>query len=117
MNSTQNTGAADSAQHTPGPWGYNTEESADSASFLISDGELPIARVRISGARPLSELRANARLIAAAPHLLAALEELEWAHSRLLDSESLVLPGDDERLIHAGEIARAAIARSKGGAL
>jgi len=61
------------SQHTPGPW------TVDGNHFQIwaNDGENAVASV-YSTASPepmASEARANARLIAAAPDLLAALED------------------------------------------
>jgi hypothetical protein len=90
---------ASTRQHTPGPWGVEGSyvHGPDGKRFLAvaSDGEG----------------QANARLIAAAPALLEALEAC------LPDLEHYVAthgPGPDKRLA----IARAAIARAKeGGAL
>lgn len=67
--------------HTPGPWiaiessdkredGYIREETK------TEDGrQVAVAQVA-RAARPFSEYRANARLIAAAPDLLSALREM-----------------------------------------
>ena len=64
-------------QHTPGPWQVNrkvrtsVETVADGQGFnLIADCSDP------DNVRPSVEDRANAALIAAAPELLAALEQL-----------------------------------------
>lgn len=70
-----------------------------------------------AGLRSLQMPTHIAKAFAATPALLAALKDLEWAHSRLLSSESGgVGPEDDEKIIHAGEIARAAIALAEGRA-
>jgi hypothetical protein len=72
--------------HTPGPWLY--QEGADAYTHIV----------RASGNRFLCQLaqdtsgvaEANARLIAAAPELLAALE---WALDRLLDAKNVCYGG------------------------
>ena len=88
------------AKHTPGPWQVNNN---DPLQVCDSDGEKrgcsPIANTR--GKR--GEAKANARLIAAAPELLAALESL-------LDYDNL---GAYERA-NVRKQSRAAIAKAKG---
>lgn len=61
-------------QHTPGPWelSYDKGSGRDIVSSL---GSLPICTVRISWVGD-KQYHANARLIAAAPDLLAVLQEL-----------------------------------------
>lgn len=73
-----------SAPHTPGPWVWDEHGGTwyvfgpNSAMVADSNEELPLARVRGVGRGATSdEQRANARLIAAAPRLLAALCELD----------------------------------------
>ncbi len=93
-----------SAQHTPGPWfvahlpdGQGSWVACDPDGCGIhADGSYMAVCVS-----PIGE--ANARLIAAAPDLLAALEGL----FRLLDAGSLYEP--------QAFAARAAIAKAKGG--
>lgn len=70
------------AEHTPGPWVANDciVKAVDCYGPWVADTDLmlryPPRKPHISHA----EQRANARLIAAAPDLLAALEELTlWA--------------------------------------
>jgi hypothetical protein len=59
------------AKHTDGPW---TVESSNEGGFVIEkDGYLVIAS-RGPHEKRANEMLANARLIAAAPELLAALE-------------------------------------------
>ena len=55
-----------SADHTPGPWTFSTEEQGRCVVRSQSTGLPYVAQV----------LSTNARLIAAAPELLAALENL-----------------------------------------
>ena len=100
--------------HTPGPW--TIHESAFSSSLVkelhIGTSTRTAACVYddcAAGILARSEVEANARLIAAAPELLEALEAV------LPDLEHYVAthgPGPDKRLA----IARAAIAKAKGGA-
>lgn len=99
-----------SAQHTPGPWalassGANcfTVHADDSASIVAYT--MPRFKVSKGHAEPTSpseEDWANARLIAAAPELLEALEAIV--------AESDKLPE------HQFQLAVAAIAKAKGGA-
>lgn len=97
------------AQHTPGPWRYKTDEFGD---FIIhpTDHMLAIAVV-VNGAFRIalgksSQIEANARLIAAAPDLLAFAKATADAYD---DSWR---EGCQERLI--GDAARAAIAKAEG---
>ena len=97
--------STDSGGHTPGPW------TAD-ARGLIWRVELKIADTCPRGlahVAPKSERPANARLIAAAPDLLAALTDLLALAEHELDPRR-------ERLF-AGQMvrARAAIAKARGG--
>ena len=98
-------------QHTPGPWLVNFEQNkfdsrhskvqvVDGSSASLNNGGLPLVLANVN-AMPFndeSEPLANARLIASAPDLLAALERL--AHPM----------ADDEDL----DYARAIIAKAKG---
>lgn len=68
-----------SAEHTPGPWhiesGMNGGFEIGAPQRGISGGLLVIA-ARSGHSSMVNEMRGNARLIAAAPELLAALERL-----------------------------------------
>jgi hypothetical protein len=80
--------------HTPGPW--------ESKELLHSDGHVILMKHNYGKSRLDSKgefNQADARLIAAAPTMLAALEN------------SLVDPDDD----HARELVEQAIALAKGG--
>ena len=61
-------------KHTPGPWTCNTNYSTQHYMVWDTDGNYHEMRDEVA------EMDANARLIAAAPDLLAALETLtrEW---------------------------------------
>lgn len=100
-----------STQHTPGPWTWN-DADASIWPAIESARRAPVATV-FTAAQPESELSlesssfsaeesANARLIAAAPELLAALE---WCHELLSTGQAKA---------GAQEAARAAIAKAKG---
>jgi len=100
------------AQHTPGPWSVKSDPCHfDTLSDIHAGGKL-IAQT----CSEYPSLEANARLIAAAPDLLAALEKLEyWLDS---DPEVLAAMNALERDDHLAklELARAAIAKAKGAA-
>ncbi len=55
--------------HTPGPWRL----SSTSPEVVLAGRDIVVADTLQSGGTQLSECAANARLIAAAPDLLAAL--------------------------------------------
>ena len=88
------------AKHTPGPWGYQLGSIIDREGYLIAD-----VRSRFDDGKGGEDYhQANARLIAAAPNLLAALEAM--------------IREFDVDFIEHGSIeikqARAAIARARG---
>ncbi len=87
------------AKHTPGPWQWT--QHFDPTISIYRDGFGQIARLYDSSA---GTGKANARLIAAAPDLLAALIEIVSAD----DAHELT-----QKHI---ESARAAIAKATGGA-
>lgn len=102
------------SKHTPGPWELDTDEAwpdvkvyADNLQFrvaIITDYADGVDKEQDKQMR--AEQAANARLIAAAPELLAALEELV---------ERLETLEHDHRVKHIGcSAARAAIARARG---
>jgi len=71
-------------QHTAGPWRANhtfRQDDRPDGDWVtdITRSSTPtfLARVEQGGARPLLEARANARLIAAAPQMFAALQAIE----------------------------------------
>jgi hypothetical protein len=95
--------------HTPGPWAYATGEDWDGAHVTDKNGRI-VADCQgcdmpgASGEVGTDEAMANARLIAAAPEMLAALEEL-CADKYLAD------PINADRMANA----LAVIAKVKGG--
>lgn len=90
-----------STQYTPGPWRIGTPPPNGEQTIGTLNG-LMVA-VATTGAE-MEETKANARLIAAAPELLEALQSVL---ENCLDSEGLCAA-------HAK--ARAAIAKAEGGA-
>jgi len=103
MNTTTEIPATPRPAHTPGPWAILPNTPHFVRAMHPAEGMQPVATVyHFNG-----ELAANARLIAAAPELLEALEAV------LPDLEHYVAthgPGPDKRLA----IARAAIAKARG---
>ncbi len=91
------------SKHTEGPWNYAQDRRG---WWRVFAGDSEIVRALSKhGLRRLSksERAANARLIAAAPDLLEALEELYW------------LATDNERMgVHMPEYDRAQAAKAKG---
>ena len=110
-----------SAKHTPGPWKLEEgglrvlanppgfRPTKNSPHFVVANS------VYLSAEYDSEEMKANQRLIAAAPDLLESLEELLAAYWQALLRIKLA-PGynfdEDPRVIKA----RAAIAEAKGGA-
>ena len=92
------------ATATPGPWSAVNNPSSNYGLEVIADVKVKAKRVvcRVSG----PDRDANARLIAAAPELLAALKLLSAEERR---------DDDDPILISAREQARVAIAKATGG--
>ena len=92
------------SEHTPGPW----EQVADSIKSRKADCvvvRLPAQTDRVGDESPeqLERWNADARLIAAAPELLEALENLLKVHE-----------GEGGTQYNAADIARSAIAKAKG---
>ena len=103
--------------HTPGPWEVGGKVGLYCDDVQITSNKEPVAiavprrsyDILSLARRSPAELAANARLIAAAPELLEALEAV------IPDLEHYVAthgPGPDKRLA----LARAAIAKATGGA-
>lgn len=109
------------ATHTPGPWvatGWNNLTvnaicgdwpDANEYTIVLMTGGPSLN----SGRQELEVMQANARLIAAAPDLLAALETLleqAKATSAWDDAQS----GEDQPMLDAVTAAQTAIAKTKG---
>lgn len=101
--------------HTPGKWRLSTPEEYEDDGFAGSvvsddDGEVwYIAAVCLG--LPNGQVEANARLLAAAPDLL---EALEWAMNQHgLHSEPNLIPKQNQDYFDNWHKARAAIAKAK----
>lgn len=68
------------AKHTPGPWGVARRSHCTVLNALfVNGGGDRVARVVVPNtASSIEEYEANARLIAAAPELLEALQSMPW---------------------------------------
>jgi hypothetical protein len=104
------------AQHTPGPWTAHPEEGAHIGPVVKENawGEV-VALVSYAGAPrgDSAESNANARLIAAAPDLLVALENFVAWHAENFDDFT---PEINAQLLCLANNATAAIAKATGGA-
>ena len=95
-------------KHTPGPWITDDKQSGDVFRYVMPENGsvLPICRLDVDR----FEAEANARLIAAAPELLEALEAM-LSHTADLDPMQGFRPEED---FSAVKQARAAIAKATG---
>jgi hypothetical protein len=111
----------DMDKHTPGPW---RSSSVNGRDYHITAGKPGLARIFATVNCPLHytpsyptlnpdsrrETEANARLIAAAPSLIAALEALVFYDT--FEEAEPILGTREHEVVSA---ARAAIAKAKGG--
>jgi hypothetical protein len=99
------------ATHTPGPWHVTNGTPVPAQYYDIRDdcGDV-LCRTNINTPRPIST--ANARLIASAPALLAALERIA-AGDTMADRETWSLA---DVIQEHYKIARAALQLARGGA-
>ena len=129
-------------KHTPGPWaiGYDTETrkgvnaanvfsvAKDAEGFPQCIAQMPGLFLNTTLAEQeraaldradVANALANARLIASAPDLLAALESLAWASEHLASRGFLGGEKREQAEARVGErvaVARAAIAKARGEA-
>ena len=99
------------AKHTPGPWRLDGPAANGEQSIGISRAwEIGGASIcEVDSSRDHRVLLADARLIAAAPELLAALKAIT-------DELGVPQPGYPAPVANAVAIARAAIAKAEGRA-
>ncbi len=91
---------------TPAPWQFHIGGSGDYPTWSVHIGR---GIVHLPGIEPMEVMDANARLIAAAPELYAALAAIfEWA-----DPYTLPNCGEHEADVEA---ARIALAKARGEA-
>ena len=101
-------------KHTPGPWVFYAPSSwTDGLGYIRPDPEdgLEIAH-HGDDDRSAAENLANARLIAAAPDLLAELKRVTDHLSDWTSAHSMECTAEIDAALHC---ARAAIARATGG--
>lgn len=95
-------------QHTAGPWSL---DFGDDGAVVYKEGVATIANIPDD----LQSSNANARLIAAAPDLLAALEEtkkqLQWVLDELVDIDTLYGLCEPQEAL---QLAHNAINKAKG---
>jgi hypothetical protein len=105
------------SKHTPGSWTIRREPSSRGRGFhrtVVRDGfTWPIAEVSTAAGGQVDIAEANARLIAAAPELLEALEEMCAPPEN--DDEDPT-PEENEKWADTMRKARAAIAKARGEA-
>lgn len=94
-------------KHTPAPWQLAKSEESKLIKVLNKYG------TRIAGITPMENDEANARLIAAAPELLALLEEFDGVFSNVLTNRAYS-KADKSLAKRMQDAARAAIAKAKG---
>lgn len=101
-------------KHTPGPWEFKTAANGDNGILAEGTGVFAeaFAEIRHGGENARDEALANARLIAAAPDLLAALKAL-----RLQALQSTVNDRANEWGMEALGLARCAISKAEGTVL
>jgi hypothetical protein len=105
---------SDSTKYTPGPW--IVSDFAGKPCDIVAKGphrEQQLAEVYFTD---LPEGAGNARLIAAAPDLLAVVKALVY-WDRKADDERISEEGELDGLYEICERARAAIAKAEGGSL
>lgn len=99
-------------EHTPGPWSLQPGDTRVVQAHLASGYTQEVAICPIDLALKENSETANARLIAAAPELLAALELATATLIRLTS----INPNKRNSIIGTLDVIRAAIAKAKGGA-
>jgi hypothetical protein len=94
-------------KHTPGPW---TVREGDGNYLWEVAGKTPRGKDRVICRPAGSDRQANARLIAAAPDLLAALHEQVLVNRMLMHDAGL----DEQAILDGTAQARAAILKATG---
>lgn len=101
-------------KHTPGPW--NAKEDSERFISIQSSG-VPIAEICLPVLVSTEEINANARLIAAAPELLEALELMLKPAIKCLEANGVTKTNNGVTLTYSVkqiENYRAAIAKARG---
>jgi len=104
--------------HTPGPW--DIEEGPSGMPYISGGDDADYDRTGIcdliEDQASIREVFANARLIAAAPELLASLRELLALNGSWERGNAYISAGFVESYEQIASNARAAIAKAEGGA-
>ena len=106
------------SQHTPGPWRVDADGYEITAKgWTIVETSLPVYEEPRNRAELRDEQIANARLIAAAPEMLAALQAITARVNGVWDDPALLSFGDlsENTIKDTMRIARTAIAKVTGG--
>ena len=100
--------------HTPGPWHYSTSEHGVIDVFA-DDGACHIATVDTENIDEIKYAKADARLIAAAPELLRALEQVRdfRVESRVNADGNEMLDNLAEQFEALQAVAQAAIVKAE----
>jgi len=121
---------AKAAQHTPGPWTIRPVFIAQKDSQSLHFGEYALnlwgiagrsTRLNTSPTLPRCEAEANALLMAAAPELLEALENLtalignDLVRNTAEDSNFMAFTRQSVRIVEVLKQAESLLARLKGG--
>ena len=100
--------------HTKGPWTFYEDNNYGGTVELGGSGATVTVdradRFTLDLVISRDEMRANGHLMAAAPDLLAALEELVTRRERVVRKQGGSLDGSDGRYVRA----RVALAKAKG---
>lgn len=105
------------SKHTPGPWVTAYDDGGITPDTASGNRIFDIARIYWPDRLREAEYRANARLVAAAPDLLAALRGAALAignWSRPTGANGMTSPRPDDPLVLAMHAAYAAIAKAEG---
>jgi hypothetical protein len=81
--------------HTPGPWLYDHQDNQ--ALIVDTQGFTVVELSALENSTAQSTLADNARLIAAAPDLLAALKAMHACHRAFSNAENWTALDDDAR--------------------
>ena len=102
-------------QHTPGPWNVGDDSPNDYEGPIIDTRDRAVAVITIDHeTESTPEDRANARLIASAPELLAALQQCADFILKVMDDPNLSDEESLSLLTDARNDARAAIIKATG---
>jgi hypothetical protein len=109
-------------KHTPGPWSFDRWDENGTTRFYVSRSEgapqdqhyndVATIIADTCGGDLVAIQEANARLIAAAPELLEALQLVEFIYGEQLDEKMLTCHA---KFPTAGMYVRAALAKATGG--